>query len=100
MPVPANLKLFQAELDRIIRETEAAILQMNTVNGQVSYLAPSVQQNNQSDSGRIILRRLNDWTDDYPKIVGDMTQINQQVHAMRNALAAGSDFATSAAAGS
>src|SRR6266550_483418 len=99
MPVPANLKLFQAELDRIIRETEAAILQMNTVNGQVSYLAPSVQQNNQSDSGRIILRRLNDWTDDYPKIVGDMSRINQQVHAMRNALAAGSDFATSAAAG-
>jgi hypothetical protein len=95
---PANLKLFQAELDNIIRQTEEAILQMNTVNGQVNYLAPSVQQNNQSDSGRIILRRLNDWTDDYPKIVNNMAQINQQVHAMRNALAAGADFATSAAA--
>ena len=50
--------------------------------------------------GRFIARRLVDWTDDYPKIVGDMTQINGRVTAMRNALAAGNDFATSAAAGS
>ena len=100
MAAPANLKLFQAELDNIIRTTEQAIQQMVAVNGQVSYLAPSIQQNNQSDSGRIIARRLVDWTDDYPKIVGDMTQINGRVIAMRTALAAGADFATSAAAGS
>ena len=100
MAAPTNLKLFQAELDNIIRTTEEAIQQMVAVNGQVSYLAPSVQQNNQSDSGRIIAGRLQDWTDDYPKIVGDMTQINGQVRGMRNALAAGADFATSAAAGS
>jgi len=100
MPAPANLKLFQAELNNIIQQTEHAIQQMVAVNGQVSYLAPSIQQNNQSDSGRIIARRLVDWTDDYPKIVGDMTQINGRVIAMRNALAAGADFATSAAAGS
>jgi len=98
MAAPANLKLFQAELDNIIRTTEQAIQQMVAVNGQVSYLAPSVQQNNQSDSGRIIVRRLQDWTDDYPKIVNDMTQINRQVQAMRNALAAGADFAAAAAA--
>jgi hypothetical protein len=100
MATPTNLKLFQAELDNIIRTTESAITNMTSVNSAVNYLGPNVQRNNQSDSGKVILKRLNDWTDDYPKIVGDLTQINRQVHAMRNALSAGADFATSAAAGS
>ncbi len=98
MATPANLKLFQGELDKIIQITEQALLNMHSINNLVNYLGPNVQRDNRSDSGKIIIKRLNDWTDDYPKIVNDMGQINQQVHAMRNALASGADFAAAAAA--
>ncbi len=93
-----TLKLTTAEVDNIIRMTEQAISEMTSINNAVTYLGPNVQRDNQSDSGRILLKRLTDWTDDYPKIVNDMTQINRQVQAMRNALAAGADFAAAAAA--
>jgi hypothetical protein len=93
-----TLKLTAAEVDNIIRMTEQAISEMTSINNAVNYLGPNVQRDNQSDAGKIILKRLTDWTDDYPKIVNDMTQINRQVQAMRNALAAGADFAAAAAA--
>lgn len=72
-----------ADLARIIEGTHTAIGDLNRLNGQVQAHESALIAANQSDSGTVMRQRLAIWTDDFNRVIGDLTELNGRVDALR-----------------
>lgn len=72
-----------AQLKNIIDATTDALGRMSGVNKTVSGEAGAYISANNSDSGRIMQSSLNDWSDRFGKITGDLDQLNYKVAKLR-----------------
>ncbi len=94
-----QLGLDLAQLNSIIQSTSEHKAEMDRLNAQVQSLAPVINQNMNSDAGRIMNNRLIEWTGDYNTLANDLQTLNERVTGVRNALVAANAGAASTVGG-
>jgi hypothetical protein len=94
-----QLGLDLAQLNSIIQSTSEHKAEMDRLNAQVQSLAPVINQNMNSDAGRIMNNRLIEWTGDYNTLANDLQALNERVTGVRNALVAANAGAASTVGG-
>jgi hypothetical protein len=95
----AQLGLDLGQLTGIIQAAADHKAEMDRLNNQVQGLAPVINQQMNSDAGRIMNSRLMEWTSDYNALAGDLQALNDRVCGVRNALVSSNTGASGSARG-
>jgi hypothetical protein len=81
--MPLQYGMDDAQLKSIIDATNDALGRMNGVNQTVTGEAGYYISVNNSDSGKIMQDSLNQWSEKFGKITGDLDNLNHKVTALR-----------------
>ena len=92
-----QLGLDRGSLEKIIRSAMDHKAAMERLNAEVGALAPEINRQMNSDAGRIMHRRLLDWTSSYNVLTGDFQQLIDRATRMLRALMAANTGASQSA---
>jgi hypothetical protein len=94
-----QVTLLDQLLQQIITASGNGYTEMGSLNAQVQNAGDVIRSAQISDSGSVIVRRLQVWNEDWQSIAARLQDLNQRVTAMRASLLRGLEDALAAAQG-